>query len=160
MSPRIVQAWAARLPLRGCFTTWLLLAAAVCGCTGSVKPPPSAEVSGQVLFKGKPLPGGEIAFVAIKGGFASNGPIDENGNYKVTVPVGAVKITVDNRMLQKARGAPKAGGPMLGKKPDAEQPKEMKGHYVDLPSKYANADKTDLTYTVVDGPQTHEITLN
>jgi len=155
---RVWQSRAARLGWLRCAPLSLLVAAVVCGCTSPPKPPPSAEVSGKVLYKGQPVSGGEVTFIAIKGGFASGGIIDENGNYKVTVPVGEVKITVDNRMLQKGRGAPKAG-PML-KNPNAEQPKEMKGHYVALPAKYASADQTDLTYTVVIEPQTHDITLN
>jgi hypothetical protein len=156
-----LRAWQALRALLGCqryAPLGLLVAVLVCGCNGGLKPPQTAEVSGKVLFNGQPVPGGEVTFVAIKGGYASGGAIDENGNYKVTVPVGEVKITVDNRKLQKARGAPKAG-PML-KNPDAPAPSEMKGKYISLPTKYANADKTDLTYTVVLGSQTHEITLN
>ncbi len=156
---RVGQAGTARLGCLRCAPLWLLVAAVVGGCSGeAVKPPPSAEVSGKVLFNGKPVSGGEVTFVAVKGGFASGGRIDESGNYKVTAPVGEVKITVDNRMLQKGRGAPRAGGPML-KKPDGPTPQEMKGQYVALPPKYATADRTDLTYTVVSGSQSHDITL-
>jgi hypothetical protein len=111
-----------------------------------------------VTYNGKPVTGGEITFLAAKGGFAGGGTIEEDGSYKATsVPVGEVKITVNNKMLQKGRGVPRSG-PML-KRPDAEQPKEFKGTYIDLPSKYGNADETDLTYTVKPGPQTYDITL-
>ncbi|HBI46455.1 MAG TPA: hypothetical protein DDY78_26920 [Planctomycetales bacterium] len=65
-----------------------------------------ADVSGKVLFQGKPLPGGQVTFVVVKGGFASSGPIGENGNYQIKSPVGDVEISVDNRMLQQQRGKP------------------------------------------------------
>jgi hypothetical protein len=152
MIPHTWRYWAASLGL--------LMAAAIWGCSGGTKPPPSAEVSGKVTYKGQPVPGGEVTFVTVKGGYASGGRIDENGNYKVTVPVGDVKITVDNTMLGRGgRGAPRGGGGGMLKRPDSEAPTEWKGHYIDLPSKYANADQTDLTYTVVAGSQTHDITL-
>jgi hypothetical protein len=159
MSPRISHSWSVRPWCRPAFPLWLLIAAVACGCSGGSKTPSTAEVSGKVTFNGQPVPGGMITFVATKGGFSSGGKIDENGMYKVpSAPVGEVKITVDNSMLMgKGRGAP-AQGPML-KRPGAEQAEEMKGHYIDLPAKYAQADKTDLTYTVVSGAQTKDIEL-
>lgn len=139
----------------------LLMAFVVSGCSHSVKAPQTTEVSGKVTYNNKPVPGGVVTFVAVKGGFAGNGTIDENGNYKATsVPVGDVKITVSNKMLSAGRGAPAPGhGPMLGGRPGGEKPNEQKGHYIALPPKYADADTTDLTYTVVSGPQSHDITL-
>jgi hypothetical protein len=151
MTSHTWRRWAAPLAL------WT--AAVICGCSGS-KAPSSAEVSGKVTYNGRPVTGGQVTFVTVKGGYASGGVIDENGNYKVTVPVGDVKITVDNSMLGRGgRGVPRGGGGGMLKRPDSEAPTEMKGRYMDLPSKYANADQTDLTYTVVAGPQTHNIEL-
>jgi hypothetical protein len=138
----------------------LLMAAVVCGCSGGTKAPANAEVSGKVTYKGQPVPGGEVVFVTVNGGFANGAMMDENGEYKITAPVGDVKITVSNSMLRTGgRGAPRGGGGGMLKRPDSEQPKEAKGRYIDLPSKYANADLTDLTYTVVKGTQTHNIEL-
>jgi hypothetical protein len=152
MSPRSVLAHRRSLPL-------VLLVAAVVGsgCGGAVKPPPNADVSGKVYYKGQPLPGGLVSFVTVKGGFASGGTIDENGNYKVTAPVGEVLVTVDNTMLKTGRGVPREGP--HPKNPDAPAPQEMKGRYVAIPNKYANADQSGLKYTVVEGPQTYDIKL-
>jgi hypothetical protein len=116
----------------------------------------TGEVSGKVMFKGKPLPGGMVTFVAAKGGMASPGVIDENGNYKVEAPIGEVKIQVDNRPLEKKKGPT---GPIL-KRPDSEGPTAMKGTYVPIPDKYYDADQTPLTYTVKSGSQTFEINLD
>jgi hypothetical protein len=137
-----------------------LAAALVCGCSGSKVPDTTAEVTGTVTYNGKPVPGGMINFVATKGGYSGGGNIDENGNFKATtVPVGEVKITVDNSMLNRGRGVPAGGrGPGL-KRPDAAGPEEVKGHYVDIPNKYANVDTSDLTYTVTKGAQKHDVEL-
>jgi hypothetical protein len=115
-----------------------------------------AEVSGTVNFKGKPLPGGQVTFVAVKGGFANSGQIEESGEYKVTSPVGEVKIGVDNREFEKQ--AKKAKEQIL-KRPGAGDPVKHKGKYVAIPNKYYEADKSGLTYTVQKGAQKHDINL-
>src|SRR5947209_18635287 len=74
----------------------------VLGCAGgSSATPELAPVSGKVTFKGKPLPGGRITFVALKGGQTGSGNIDEKGEYQIRAPVGDVSITVDNQMLSR-----------------------------------------------------------
>jgi len=146
-----------RARCRCLFLGILVTALACAGC----KPPKqeTAEVSGTVKFKGKPLPGGRVSFVADKGGYSGSATIGEDGTYKVTdAPVGPVHITVDNSMLQ-AQHAPRAEPP---KRPDAgaaETRDTAKGKYVAIPNKYAQPNKTDLTYTVSPGPQTHDVEL-
>jgi hypothetical protein len=134
------------------------------GCTKSLHSTQHEEVSGQVLFKGKPLPGGRVTFAAIEGGFASTRPIDENGNYKINAPVGNVLISVDNRMFLPRRGA-KSGQKQKQqpKRPDSQVGEEEPikgGHYVEIPQRYANCDTSGLTYTVKPGAQTHDIELS
>jgi hypothetical protein len=120
------------------------------------------EVTGKVLYNGKPLPGGQVTFVAVEGGFASNGTIDEEGNYKINAPVGPVKIGVDNKMLSAQRGRPAdirgPGGPGA-KKPGAVDPNPIKGTYVGIPLKYASPETSGLTFTVTKGSPTHDIQL-
>jgi len=116
-----------------------------------------AEVSGKVLFRGQPLPGGRVTFVSVKGGFANSGNIEENGNYKVKAPVGEVQISVDNQMFSAKKG-PTVEKPVL-KKPGAEEAHKPTGRYVALPSKYEKAGESGLTYTVQKGSQTHDIKL-
>src|SRR5262249_18589860 len=130
------------------FARWsLLLLVVLCayGCANKRKYD-TAEVSGKVTFKGKPLPGASITFVAVKGGAATSDVIDENGNYKISAPIGEVKIQVDNRSLEKK----KPMGPVL-KRPGSEEPSSLKGTYVAIPEKYYTADDTPLTYTVKSG---------
>jgi hypothetical protein len=144
------------------------------GCGQSPRSSDHAEVSGKVLINGKPLPGGQISFVAAKGGFAASGNIDENGLYKINAPVGEVTITVNNTSLQSQqgqsgqpsrKGGVKGGGGGAPKelphtKQAAAEEHAPKGHWVSLPSRYSNADTSDLKYTVTAGSQTHDVQLS
>jgi len=124
-----------------------------CGCNRGTTYQ-TADLSGKVTFKGQPLPGGRVTFVADKGGTSTSGTIDENGNYKCSAPVGDIHIAVDNRMLEK-KAAP---GPILHR-PDSEGPSSLKGTYVKIPEKYYSADSSNLTLKVTSGSQTHDIPL-
>jgi hypothetical protein len=128
------------------------------GCKSNPHSVEHAEVSGKVVFQGKPLPGGRVTFVAVQGGFASSGNIDENGNYQLSSPVGDVEIGVDNTMLQRQRGKP-ANLPHL-KEPGAEEAKPLKGKWVDIPASYADPHTSGLKFTVKPETQTHDIELS
>jgi hypothetical protein len=142
----------------GCLSLGLLTGTT--SCTKKPHEPANAEVSGKVLFKGKPLPGGIVTFAAIKGGFPSSGRIDENGNYQINAPIGEVQIGVDNRMFRPKRGRPPDQEHHL-KRPDSqEEPKPLKGRYVEIPARYVDGATSGLTYTVKPGPQTHNIELS
>ena len=146
------------------------LLAWVAGCNQNPRETEHAEVSGKVLIDNKPLPGGQISFVTVKGGFAASGNIDENGNYSIKAPIGEVTITVNNGCLQSQSGGGGGGkkkGGSGGKAPkDLPHPKEVekevqpiKGHWVSIPSRYANADTSELKYTVTPGQQTYDVKL-
>ena len=140
-----------------CYLSFGLLTLMV-GCGKNPHEPEQAEVSGTVLFQGKPLPGGRVTFVLVKGGFESRGIIDENGNYTIKAPVGDVEIGVDNRWLAPRRG-PTNKRPIL-KKPGAQEAQRMKGRWVNIPSSYADPHASGLKYTVKPGSQTHDIELS
>lgn len=147
----------------GCLLLGLLTGTT--GCGKNLHSTQHEEVSGKVLFKGKPLPGGRVTFAAIEGGFASTRPIDENGNYKINAPIGNVLISVDNRMLQprKPGGKAKASPKRRPKRPDFQVVEEepIKGRrYVQIPEHYANCDTSGLTYTVKPGAQSYDIELS
>ncbi len=165
MNPSIVKS-ILRL-VCGCLSLGLL--AGTTGCSKTAHGTEHIQVSGKVLFKGKPLPGGRVTFAAIKDGFASSAPIDENGNYKLNAPIGEVLISVDNRMFQpkgaggKGKGSAQTPGPEHHpKRPDSQVEAEpTKGRrYVPIPTRYANCDTSGLTYTVQPEPQTHDIELS
>jgi hypothetical protein len=127
------------------------------GCKNARHAVEHAEVSGRVLVEGQPLPGGQVTFVTVKDGFASSGPIDESGNYKVQAPIGDVVIGVDNRMLMRRRGPQTVEHP---KQPGAEEKQNVKGQWVAIPVEYSDPAASGLKYTVKPGPQTYDIQLS
>lgn len=133
----------------------LLVSSEGCG-SGKKKSIKHQEVTGKVTYQGKAVTGGRVVFFNEEG-FNGEGVIDESGNYSISAPVGNVKIMVDNKMLQSGQreAATKGAGP----RPGGEEPKPIKGKYVQLPQQYSQPDKTDLSYTVKDGAQTHDIDL-
>lgn len=152
-----------------CLSLGLLIVMA--GCGGTPRSVQTADVSGKVTFQGKALPGGRLAFVAVKGGFPSSAIISEDGTYQIKAPIGDVKIGVENGMLKPQGGGGKmgkgsrGGGPPKGgshpKQPGAEPKEEpVKGKYVAIPLIYADPATSGLTYTVKSGSQTHDIELS
>jgi hypothetical protein len=129
------------------------------GCGRSPRSVEHMEVSGKVLLGGTPLPGGQVSFVTVKGGFASSGTIDENGNYQIKAPVGEVAISVSNAMLQ-PRGRRGPANTPHPKQSGAPEDQPMKGRWVSMPSRYMNPDTSGLKYTVKPGAQTHDIELS
>lgn len=137
------------------------------GCSFS-KLGQEAEVSGKVMYNGKPLPGGHVTFMNSKG-YTFGSVIDPEGNYKLKATVGEVRITVDNSMLMKKDEPgtpdlrhPPGVTPPPGVQQDADKSSAPKitGTYVHLPEKYRSPDASGLTYTVTKGPQTHDIELS
>jgi hypothetical protein len=143
----------------GCCLPLFLLLLAV-GCSHRLTSTKYVEVTGKVLYKGKPLPGGRITFVAVAGGFAGTGNIGQDGQYKVEAPIGDVQIGVDNSMLRQGRGAPHGpiASPEMMKRSGGEKD-QVTGTYVPIPEKYQRPESSGLTYTVKSETQTHEVTL-
>jgi hypothetical protein len=157
----------------GCLGLALLLGAVGCGGSGQ------ANVSGQVLFKGAPLPGGRVTFrPANPKANSVSVALDEQGNYTAVLPVGEVQVSVDNRELEQRPSLPSGGlkpnlplsedaRKKLGRdKPGSEasksttgEPKKSPGKYIALPSKYYTAEESGLQFTVKPGSQKHNIEL-
>jgi hypothetical protein len=79
----------------GCFGLLFLLPVAA-GCSGQSQ----GKVSGQVVFNGKPLPGGRVTFRPADPKLnLVNVQLDEQGNFAAVLPAGEVKVSVDNREL-------------------------------------------------------------
>jgi hypothetical protein len=148
----IRQARAARLT---CWPLLLLMLAA--GCTRG-HDHEHVDVSGKVLYKGKPLPGGTVKFVTTTGGYVAFAPIDEDGNYQIKAPIGEVKIGLENRLLQLS---PSRRGVVGHHRPPEGElgPDATKGRFVPLPAKYYSPETSELKYNVENKPQTHDIVL-
>jgi hypothetical protein len=148
-----------------------LILALAAGCGGR------GTVSGQVLYKGKPVPGGWVTFRPVDASANTvNARIDQNGHYEATLPTGEVKIAVDNRDLAPLPVENSSGPampPMMklppGVKPGpqaapagvqpADAPEKVPGDYVPIPDEYYTVETSHLTYTVKRGTQTHDIEL-
>ncbi|MDB5309323.1 MAG: hypothetical protein JWO38_3525 [Gemmataceae bacterium] len=147
---------------------------------------PTGSVTGKVTYQGKVIKGGTVSFVSTDGNPNAVSEIAEDGTYKLqTVTGGGYKVCVDTSSLKPqgegmARGgsgpAPKgvggAGVKNAGPPPDAVVPEgytpsspadaamtKNARRYTAIPDQYGDPAKTDLTYTVTGGSQTHDIEL-
>jgi hypothetical protein len=165
-------------PLR-LLTAVFLLAAFLClaGCGSS-----SNKVVGKVTYQGKPVPGGIVVFYGANK-WTGSSAIEEDGSYTIDKPpTGSVKITVDTSTVRPAKLPPNAPKQLADMKdmskmpaaPKGMQPPEMPeaaknsplynpkltaNRYVAIPEKYADPEKSGLTYDVKSGTQTHNIEL-
>jgi len=140
------------------------------GCDGSDKA--TAKVKGRVKFFDKYLTAGTVTFTS-KDGRTGSGVIDVDGNYEVgSAPVGECVITV--KVPQIAAPRPGGKGPSP-KPPPGVPPMQAPGggddtnfmpsnidpsKIVQIPGKYSSAETSGLSYTVVRGEQTKDITLS
>jgi hypothetical protein len=124
----------------------ILLALIGVGCSKN-----EGNVSGKVLYQGKPLPGGYVNFMS--GGEKSvskTSAIKEDGSYSVSgLPVGTAKISIQGLTARRLADLPGQGGK------DAKV--EQKEVYV--PPQYGNTETSGLKYEVKVGAQSFDIEL-
>jgi hypothetical protein len=121
------------------------------GCGGQAK----GTVSGKVTYQGKPVPSGFVTFL-VENGAPVHSDIRSDGSYRMEkVPVGLVKIGVQTKA---AEDALKSVG-MPRKKEDFGKMKEAVSEGTQIPAKYTDPNQSGLSYTVVKGPQQHDIDL-
>lgn len=109
------------------------------------------SIVGRVLYKGKPLSAGSVAFIA-DDGKVFRGPI-KNGSYRVygMLP-GKARVVVET---DSARHPLNTGGmPGLGGSEESEATDTPA-----IPRKYASAESTPLIYVVLKGEQEHDLML-
>jgi len=154
---------------------WSLI---VCLLLGTVGCASKGNISGKVLYRGKPLPGGTVTFFSVEGkGAAFPSPIQGDGSYSLRqVPPGEVKITVETESRNPApQKNPQAAAKartymeMMQKKMKEEMAARGQGptpmqlpskeQYVPIPASYKDPEQSGLTYTVTGGTQTHDIEL-
>lgn len=153
----------------------LLLLSFVVGCAGAGA---KVKVSGQVRYKGEPLPGGVVTFQPEDTKFGSIAALlDEQGKYEATLPVGEVRVAVDNRELQprpapppvnlppqvqqalrKAESSDKLASPPA-KNENPSAPTKPRGKYIAIPEMYYTVEKSGLKFNVEPGNPKHDIEL-
>jgi hypothetical protein len=145
----------------------VLLLGLALGCGGG-----EGTWSGQVLYKDKPVPGGRITFRPADGRQNSVvATLDEQGRFEATLPVGEVKVQIDNRELEpiasQGKAAPKISGihlPPEAKLPPGgavgqPAPRDLPGKYVKIPEKYYTVETSTLTFTITTGSKNENIVL-
>jgi hypothetical protein len=144
----------------------LLLLPVLAGCGQA-----TGHISGKVIYKGQPLPGGRLTFRPADDRL--NGVpavIDASGNYEATLPAGDVTIAVDNRELQPPEPGPRPKLPPGIKLPEQDGAAKaaadpgagggkLAGKYVAIPEKFYQAETSGLKYTVKTGSEQHDIEL-
>lgn len=116
------------------------------GCGGK-----KATVTGQVTYRGAPLPSGSVSFFDAKKEIVGTATI-ANGTYSIdNVPVGPVKISVTTPVVRLAdRRHP----------PPKDMPGGQLAPSVPIPPRYANPEQSGLAYDIQPGEQQHKIDLN
>jgi hypothetical protein len=143
------------------------------GCGGS------GNVSGKVLYQGKPLPGGAVTFMPTSGQGAYTSRINPaDGSYNILkCPAGPVRVVIvpparssADPKVRMMVDAVKSGRQPKPTPEDLEKmPKDFRDAFegaiageeksVPLPAKYTDPKGSELQYTVTAGNQTHDIEL-
>jgi hypothetical protein len=144
--------------------------------------PRSGDISGKVLYRGQPLPGGAVTYFPDSGKGAFTTRIQPDGSYHLLrVPAGKMHIAiaplaapaaarrVDPEMQAMAK-AIKSGKQKLSPEAREKMPPAMRaaieepaaaspGQSMVIPPQYTHPEKSGLEYTVTAGSQTHDIEL-
>ena len=140
---------------------WVLSFAVGCG-------PRFGEVSGEVTYKGKPIPGGMVTFRPNEESMNSvTYVLEGDGKFKVQLPVGNVKVCLDNREFEPRPATMQAMAPGLNLPPEvaksmqasSKESSRVSDRWVKIPSKYYELESTDLTFKVKGGKQSEKIEL-
>ncbi len=138
---------------------WLaLLGLVISGCGQ-----PRGNVSGEVKFKGEPLPTGRITFLCKEGKHEVFSGLIDKGKFEIlNIPAGPSVVTVATYKPGLKVAAPPGFGKMH---PPADSdappppPPPPDGKFVEIPRKYSQPDQSPLTYIVQSGDQVHHIDL-
>jgi hypothetical protein len=132
----------------------LFLVCCASGC-GEAK----GDVSGQVSFKGSPLPAGKVTFICEGGNKPVLSADIREGKYEIKgVPVGPVTITVATYKPSKTVDRPPGLGQTY-RQGTEEKPPAPPEKYVEIPARYGQADRSKLSYDVKPGIQDYDIPL-
>lgn len=143
------------------FVLGLLVCVTGCG-------PRFGEVSGEVTYQGKPVPGGLLTFRPQDESMNSVAYVlERDGKFKVTLPVGEVRVCIDNREFEPRPATMPALAPGLNLPPEVskamqESSKEssrVSDRWVKLPPRYYELETSDLKFEVKGGEQTQTIDL-
>lgn len=148
--------------MKSFFYLWVVSFAVGCG-------PRFGEVSGEVLYHGKPVPGGMVTFCPqVESMNSVTYVLERDGKFKVQLPVGNVKVCLDNREFEPQPATTPTTMPGLKLPPEVAKAMQASGkesikvsdRWVKIPEKYYGIESTDLKFEVKSGKQTQKIELN
>jgi hypothetical protein len=129
------------------------------GCKGGS----GNTVFGKVYYQDKIVKGGTVVFYGKL--WSAPGSIQEDGSYSLSkLPEGKVKITVDtssfkpNPQAKEKRQIPSDAPRPPGREASADAGGDP-ARYTELPEKYADKNKSDLSYDVKAGKQEYDIKM-
>jgi hypothetical protein len=135
----------------------------VFGCKRG-NPNAPAKISGKVLYKGDPVPGGTVTFNPTGEGPGYTAAIAPDGSYHATdLPTGEFVVTIDNEFMnpehkmKEYRGA-KDKGQVMSPAPQGKN-KAGEGTYIKLPPKYTDKKTSPFHETINKGEQTKNFEL-
>jgi len=140
---------------------WVVSFAVGCG-------PRFGEVSGEVTYQGKPIPGGMVTFRPQEESMNSvTFVLERDGKFKVQLPVGNVKVCLDNREFEPRPATMPAMAPGLNLPPEvaksmqasSKESNRVSDRWVKIPLKYYELESTDLEFKVKGGQQSEKFEL-
>ena len=121
---------------------------------GGCGKPTTGEVSGKVTFRGESVIAGTVAFISVDGRVTS--VMIEGGSYHAAkVPLGPAQITI---CVNEASSMPIVPLKMI-RNGQAPRPQAPRKKPMPIPKRYQDARRSGLTYTVVSGKQSYDISL-
>lgn len=136
------------------------------GCSNSTPRPKTVPVTGKVTYKGQPVAGANIAFLAAGPDMPSAmGKTDSQGGFQLTTidpgdgaAPGSYQVTVTKIVTSSKSAAPVSGTGAASMEAAAKRGAAMQGPGDEaggsgslLPEKYAQASTSNLNYTVEEG---------
>ena len=128
--------------------------------------PRTGVVSGEVVYKGKPVPGGLLTFRPVdESQNSASYELAKDGKFKIELPVGEMQICIDNREFEPRPATLPAMPPGMSLPPDvlksmqasSKESSKVSDRWVKLPEKYYDIGTSGLKITVKGGEQTETI---
>ncbi|MDX1925614.1 MAG: hypothetical protein SFV81_03795 [Pirellulaceae bacterium] len=128
--------------------------------------PGTGVVSGEAVYKGKPVPGGLLTFrPADPAQNSVTYELDRDGKFSLELPVGEATVCIDNREFEPRPATAPAIPPGMSLPPEvvksmqasSKESTKVSDRWVKLPEKYYQLETSDLKITVKGGPQTEVI---
>jgi hypothetical protein len=133
----------------------VLLVASIAGCDSG---PKLVKAGGTVKYKGAPLPGADVIFMADEGSAPSIGRTDEQGRFTLSTsgkpgaPIGAGKVAIT--AVRQKRAVSDAEAVSMTSEQIAANHESL------IPAKYNNFISSELTATVTKDPAANDFSFD